>query len=188
MDKRGILFVIAGPSGVGKGTLVKMLLEKHPEIKLSISATTRKPRKGEIDGVHYFFISKEKFLEKIGKEEFIEWAEFSGNYYGTYFKTVEDSLNSGRDIILEIEVQGAKQIKEKLSQSKLIFILPPSKEELKNRLIGRNSETEEAIKNRLAQVEREYKEAEKFDFKVVNDNLETALVALEELIFSIKGV
>jgi guanylate kinase len=184
MNKKGTLFVIAGPSGVGKGTLVKILLEKHPEIKLSISATTREPRAGEIDGVHYSFISKENFLSQIQTGEFIEWAEFSGNYYGTYFQTVQNALNKGQDIILEIEVQGAQQIKEKLPQSKLIFILPPSLDELKNRLFKRNSESQEAINNRLAQVEREYAESEKFDFKVVNDNLEKALTDLEEVIFS----
>ena len=114
MNKKGILFVISGPSGVGKGTLVKLLLEKHPEVKLSISATTRKPRAGEIEGIHYFFISKEEFLSKIENGDFIEWAEFSGNYYGTYLSTVQDAMNAGYNIILEIEVQGAKQIKEKL--------------------------------------------------------------------------
>lgn len=180
----GKIYVISGPSGVGKGTLLKLLLNKHPEIGLSISATTRNPRQGEVDGKNYFFLSKEKFEEAIKNDEFLEWAKFADNYYGTYKKTVRDILDSGKNIALEIEVQGAMQVKEKLPEAVLIFICPPSLDELKERLVNRNTESEEAIKKRLSIVESEYRMKENFDHEIINDKLEKALEELEKIIFS----
>ena len=182
MGPKGNLYIISGPSGVGKGTLVKMFLKAHPEIKLSISATTRKPREGEKEGEHYYFIDKELFLKQIEEGKFVEWTEFSGNYYGTYYKTIKDSLELGNSLILEIEVNGAMQVKEKLKDAVLIFILPPSFEELQKRLILRGTETEDAIKTRLEQVQRELKQSEGYDKKLINNDLDIALKELEDYI------
>ncbi len=180
--KKGKLFVISGSSGVGKGTLLKSLLVQHPDLKLSISATTRNPRPGEIDGVNYFFTNKQDFQKAVENGEFLEWAEFNGNFYGTKQLWVEKTLNKGENLILEIETKGALQIKKKLPDSVLIFILPPSLEELEHRLRGRNTEDEEAIKNRLAEAYREIECSKYYDYKVVNDDLEKALKELEALI------
>lgn len=182
MIKKGNVFVISGPSGVGKGTLLNKLLQIKPEIKVSVSATTRAPRNGEVNGVNYFFTTKENFKNQIDNGEFIEWAEFAGNYYGTYFKTVQDAVNKGIDIALEIEVQGAMQIRKKIPEAVLIFILPPSFEELKNRLMLRNTETTESMEKRLSIVKKEIETAEQFDYKVVNNDLEVALNDLSDLI------
>jgi len=180
--KKGTLFVISGPSGVGKGTLVSMLREKHPEIKLSVSATTRNPRPGEINGTHYFFLTKEDFKNRIELGEFLEWAEFSGNLYGTNKNFVEKMLKDGQNIILEIEVQGALQVKNKLKDVILIFIEPPSFEELKERLIKRCTETEEEIQKRLAIVKKELEQKHEFNYVMINDNLDTALQNLKTII------
>jgi guanylate kinase len=177
----GRLFIIAGCSGVGKGTLLKLFLEKNPNIKLSISATTRKPRTGEVDGENYFFISKEEFLESVNNNEFLEWAEFSGNRYGTKKSFVEKTLNKGIDLILEIEVKGAKQVKEKMPEAVSIFIMPPSVEELEERLRGRNTEDEEAIQKRLNEAKREIEAGKNFDYQIINDDLEVALNNLQEI-------
>jgi guanylate kinase len=181
-SKKGKIFVISGPSGVGKGTLLKMLLAKHPEISLSVSATTRNPRQGEVNEVNYFFISKEKFQESIEKGDFLEWAKFADNYYGTYKSTVEKALLEGKNIALEIEVQGAMQIKEKMPEAKLIFVSPPSIEELKSRLIGRNTESEEVIQKRLSIVESEFEKRKYFDYEIINDDLNRAYEELEKII------
>jgi guanylate kinase len=180
--KKGKIFVISGPSGVGKGTLLKMFLQKHPEFSLSISATTRSPRQGEVNGINYFFISKEKFQESIKKSEFLEWAKFADNYYGTFKSTVEKALSEGKNIALEIDVQGAMQIKEKMPDAVLIFISPPSIEELKDRLLGRNTETEEAIEKRLSIVKSEFEKRKYFDYEIINDNLDRAFQELEKII------
>ena len=180
--KKGTLFVISGPSGVGKGTLVSMLRQNHPEIKLSVSATTRNPRPGEINGVHYFFLTKEDFKNRIKSGEFLEWAEFSGNFYGTNKNFVEKMLKDGQNIILEIEVQGALQVKNKLQEAILIFIEPPSFEELKSRLLKRSTESEEEIQKRLAVVKTELHQKKEFNYVMVNDNLDTALQNLETII------
>ena len=148
-QKKGKLFVISGSSGVGKGTLLKKLIEKNPKLEVSISATTRQPRPGEIDGVNYFFTDKDEFLKEVENGDFLEWAEFNGNYYGTKQAWVERNLNKGRNLILEIETKGALQIKNKMPDSVLIFIMPPSIEELEHRLRGRNTEDEETIQGRL---------------------------------------
>ena len=164
---KGRLFIIAGCSGVGKGTLLNLFLEHNPNVKLSISATTRLPREGETDGINYFFITKEEFKHLIENNEFLEWAEFSGNLYGTKKSFVEKTLNKGTDLILEIEVQGAKQVKEKMPDAISIFIMPPSIEELEQRLRGRKTETEEAIQKRLHEVKREIEAGKHFDYKIV---------------------
>ena len=177
----GRLFIIAGCSGVGKGTILKKFLEKNPEIKLSVSATTRKPRTGEQNGVNYFFITKEEFKQEIENNDFLEWAEFSGNFYGTKKSFVENTLKTGTDVILEIEVQGAKQIKEKMPNAISVFIMPPSFEELEVRLRGRHTEDEETIQRRLHEAYREIEEGKSFDYRVVNDDLEDALNRLDEI-------
>lgn len=179
-DKK--LFVISGSSGVGKGTVLKGFLDKNPNFMLSISCTTRAPRKGEADGVNYFFISKEEFQNCIDNDKFLEWAEFAGNRYGTKRKYIRQCLDEGKDIILEIETQGALQVKKQMPEAVLIFICPPSLETLENRLRGRHTEDEATIQQRLNEVKTEIKRAENFDYKVVNDDLEKAIEDLEKII------
>ena len=183
--KKGKLFVISGSSGVGKGTLLKQLVQRNPELEVSISATTRSPRLGEVDGVNYFFTSKEDFLKEVENGDFLEWAEFNGNYYGTKQAWVERNLNKGRNLILEIETKGALQIKEKMPDAVLIFILPPSLEELEHRLRGRNTEDEETIQGRLHEVKREIECSKNYDYRIINDDLEKALSELEKLVKSV---
>lgn len=180
--KSGKLFVISGSSGVGKGTLLKVLLDNNADLNLSISATTRHPRKGEADGINYFFTTEEEFIKSIQNHEFLEWAEFNGNFYGTKQAWVEKTLAKGKDLILEIETKGALQIKEKLPNTVLIFILPPSLEELEKRLRGRNTEDEETIKNRLKEAFREIECSKDYDFRIVNDDIEKATTELQEII------
>lgn len=177
MSERGRLFVISGPSGVGKGTLVSRLAQE-PGIWVSVSATTRKPRPGEEDGREYFFMSREAFLAKAAANGFIEWAEYSGNCYGTPKDTVQEHLDAGQDVILEIEVQGALQIKEKLPEARLVFVLPPSLEVLEERLRGRGTETEEVIQRRLATARLELDEKMKYDYTLVNDDVDRAFTEL----------
>jgi guanylate kinase len=175
----GQLIVITGPSGVGKGTLVRQLLERHPNLHLSVSATTRPPRAGEIDGKDYFFVSQTTFAQMIQDDELLEWAEFAGNCYGTPRLAVEESLAQGISVLLEIEIEGAKQIKQTFPKAFRIFILPPSFDELEHRLRQRGTESEASILRRLAKAKAEIALGEEFDRKIVNDNLETALAALE---------
>ncbi len=176
------LFVISGSSGVGKGTVLKGFLEKNPDFMLSISCTTRAPRKGEIDGVNYFFISKDEFQNCIDNDKFLEWAEFAGNRYGTKKKYIQQCLAEGKDIILEIDTQGALQVKKKMPEAVLIFICPPSIEALETRLRGRHTEDEATIQKRLQEVKTELERAENFDYKVVNDDLDKAIGDLEKII------
>lgn len=182
MNKQGKLFVISGPSGVGKGTLVDEILKRNENIKLSVSVTTRNPRPHEVNGVNYHFFSKEKFEKLIENNELIEWAQFAENYYGTYEKVVNEVLANGNDLIVEIEVQGALQIKAKRPDAILIFILPPSLEELKNRLERRRTETPEIIAKRLSIVDSEYAKKDSFTYQMVNDRLESSVLELENLI------
>ena len=183
-EQLGKLIVIAGPSGVGKGTLVNMLLSRHDRLKLSISATTRQPRPGEKDGVNYFFLSKKDFETSILGDELLEWAEYAGNYYGTPKAQVVEQINLGNYIILEIEVEGARSIASMFPDVQLIFILPPSIEELEQRIRSRGTNSEESIANRLEIAKQEIAASSEFDCQIVNDELETAIAKLEAAIFS----
>ncbi len=180
MNKK--LYVISGSSGVGKGTVLKGFLERNPEFMLSISCTTRKPRPGEVDGVNYFFLSKDEFKNCIDNDKFLEWAQFADNFYGTKKKYINKCLEEGKDIILEIDTQGALQVKSRMPEAVLIFICPPSYEALENRLRGRHTEDEQTIQKRLNEAKIELERAENFDYKIVNDDLETAIKALENVI------
>ena len=175
------LFVISGSSGVGKGTVIKEFLNKHPEFRLSISCTTRGKREGEEHGVNYFFLTPEEFKECISKDEFLEWAEFSGNHYGTRKAFVEGCLKNGENLILEIDTKGALNVKKIMPEAELIFIAPPSIEELEARLRGRHTESEEAIQKRLASIKLEIENSKHFDYKVVNDTVENAVRELEKI-------
>ncbi len=180
----GRLIVLTGPSGVGKGTLLQRLLQKHPEIYLSISVTTRSPRKDEINAEDYYFISRNDFERMIAKSELLEWAEFAGNYYGTPSEPVQKQISQGKDVLLEIELQGARQIRQTFPKALRIFILPPSLEELEQRLRSRGQDSEEAIARRLRRAGEEVAAAGEFDFQIINDDLEVACQKLEALLFS----
>ena len=175
------LFVISGSSGVGKGTVIKGFLAKHDDFRLSISCTTRTKREGEEHGVNYFFLSSEEFDNCINNAEFLEWAEFSGNRYGTKKEYVEKCLNRGENLILEIDTKGALNVKKLMPEATLIFIAPPSFEELEARLRGRHTETEEAIQKRLASIKLEIENSQYFDYKVINDTVENAILQLEKI-------
>lgn len=170
----GLLIVLSGPSGVGKGTVCSALRNRSSELVYSISATTRRPRDNEVDGVHYFFKDRAEFQKMIEQNALLEWAEYMGNYYGTPRKFVEETLLSGRDVILEIEVQGALQVKEKFPEGVFIFLTPPSMKELRQRISGRGTETDESIAGRLTVAEREMALVHEYDYAVVNDRVELA--------------
>ena len=175
MEKKGVLFVVSGPSGVGKGTLKERLLaEFEGKVKDSISATTRPPRDYETDGIQYFFISRQDFLERIANNDFLEHAEFSGNMYGTPKPYVFSLLSKGINVIAEIEVQGALQVFEQVPDCVSVFIMPPSVEELERRLRGRGTESEEKILERLATAKRELPFAKQYTYQVVNNDLDAA--------------
>ena len=178
------LIIITGPSGVGKGTVVKELLDRNKDIWLSISATTRNPRIGEKDGENYYFISDEKFKDMIDKKEFLEWAQFAGNYYGTPLSTVNEKIEKGFIVLLEIEVEGAKQIKEKFPESLSIFLLPPSKEELEKRIRNRGTEKEEAIDRRLSRANYEIASSDQFDFVLTNHDVDETVKEVFKIIKS----
>lgn len=175
----GKLFVISGSSGVGKGTVIKEFLKKNSEFKLSVSCTTRTPREGEIHGQNYFFLSKEEFLTCIEKGEFLEWAEFSGNMYGTQRPYIDEKLAEGKSLILEIDTKGALNVKKIMPEAVLIFILPPSFDELERRLRGRHTETEDAIQKRLNSTKLELENSKFFDYQIVNDSVDNAVKKLE---------
>jgi guanylate kinase len=176
---KGKLIVLTGPSGVGKGTLMRTLLARHPELYYSVSATTRAPRPGEVDGKHYHFIERSKFEQLVTHGEFLEWAEFAGNYYGTPKQAVLNQINSGKCVVLEIELSGARQIRTSFPDAKSIFILPPSLTELENRIRGRGQDPEDAITRRLHRAHEEILAADEFDIQIVNDDFETALQSIE---------
>ncbi len=178
------LIVITGPSGVGKGTLVKRLLERHQEIWLSVSATTREPREGEIDGEHYFFIGREKFQALVKRDGFVEWAEFAGNFYGTPTKQIKQKLLNGSTVLLEIELEGARQVRKTFSDAFQIFIAPPSIEELEKRIRGRATDSEDSIQKRLLRAKEELKAINEFDAVIVNNDLDIALEQIERIIIS----
>ena len=178
------LIIITGPSGVGKGTVVKELLDRNKDIWLSISATTRNPRVGEKDGLNYYFISEERFKDMIDKKEFLEWAQFAGNYYGTPLSSVNEKIEKGFIVLLEIEVEGAKQIKEKFPESLSIFLLPPSKEELEKRIRNRGTEKEEAIDRRLSRANYEIASSDQFDFVLTNHYVDETVKEVFKIIKS----
>ena len=182
-SREGLLLVVSGPAGVGKGTLDKALLERHQDMKLSVSATTRAPRPGEIDGVHYFFKTEEEFKAMIERNEFLEYRHvFQTNYYGTPRSFVEEQLSRGIDVILEIDVQGAMKVKKAFPNAVMIFIAPPSMAELKSRLIGRNTETLEQIEKRFATAEKEIAMLPEYEYVVTNDVVEMAVNRMESII------
>lgn len=184
MNKEGILIVISGFSGAGKGTLVKRLMDEYENYALSISMTTRKPRDGEIDGKSYFFVSKEDFEQKIKGDGFLEYASYCENYYGTPKAYVEQQLKCGKDVILEIEVQGALQIKEKYPNALLLFVTPPGADILYNRLVSRQTETQDVIMKRMQTAAKEAAFMERYDYIVVNDDLDTCVKDTHEMIRS----
>lgn len=182
MKQKGILIVISGFSGAGKGTLVKELLRRHDEYALSVSMTTRLPRAGETEGVEYFFTDRTRFEETIAADGLVEYAEYCGNYYGTPRTYVEEQLGAGKNVILEIEIQGALKIKEKFPESLLIFVTPPDAGELKRRLESRGTESAEAIARRLARAAEESEGVEAYDYIVINDILEESAEEIHRLV------
>ena len=184
MKKQGTLVVVSGFAGTGKGTVMKELLGRYDSYALSISATTRNPRPGEVDGREYFFKTKEEFEQMIERDEFVEHACYVGNYYGTPKKYVQEQLAAGKDVILEIEIQGALNIKSQFPDALLLFIAPPSPDVLKERLVGRGTETEEVIEQRLARAVEESKGIENYDYLVVNDDLDECVENVHQMIQS----
>ena len=173
--------VLTGPSGVGKGTILKSLLKRHPELFLSVSATTRLPREGEVDGVDYYFYTRSQFEAKIQAGELLEWAEFAGNYYGTPIAPIRDQLALDRSVILEIELAGARQVAQIFPDALRIFILPPDLTTLETRIRERGTDASEAIVRRLARAHEEIAAKDEFDYQIVNDDLQTALEELEKI-------
>ncbi len=182
MANKGKLIIISGPSGAGKGTVLAEVFKLKPNLKYSVSATTRSPRPGEIDGVHYFFITKEAFEQKISKGEMLEHATYCNNYYGTPADFVEEQRLLGYDIVLEIEPCGARQVKAKCPDALSVFILPPNIEELKKRLVGRGTEVSEVVAARIEQAKQEIAGADQYDFRVINDDVVRAAQEINEIL------
>ena len=183
----GHLFIIAAPSGTGKTTLCNMILEKIENTVSSISYTTRLPRMGEKDRVHYYFISHKEFEELKQKNFFAEWAEVYGEFYGTSKKFIQEELKNGNDVILDIDTQGAQQLKQVFqSQAVSIFLLPPSEKELRKRLEGRGTESKDCIEKRFSWAQHEIEEAQHFDYKIINDDLEEAFQKIKKIIYGIR--
>lgn len=182
MNKKGQLIVVSGPSGVGKGTVLKEYLNSRDGIAYSVSATTRQPRPGEENGIHYYFFSREEFERTAAEGGMLEYASYNGNYYGTPKAPVEQQRNQGNDVVLEIEVQGALQVKKSCPDALLIFVAPPSFEELKNRLTGRQTEDAKTVENRLNIARQELMCAGEYDYIIVNDTVEQAVRRLEQII------
>jgi len=175
MFQKGLLVVLSAPSGTGKSTVSRLLVQRNDRLRLSVSATTRAPRKNEVEGKDYFYKTTDEFKNMIENDEFVEWVEYCGNYYGTPKKYIEDSVENGYDVLLEIEVEGAAKIKEKYPDCVLIFMLPPSFDELKKRIEGRGTEKPEVIENRLKQAKREIEYIDMYDYVVINDSLDNAI-------------
>ena len=183
MKRRGLLLVVSGPSGAGKGTICKELLSRRSdEITVSVSATTRDPRAGEVEGVNYFFLEKSKFKTMIGEDEFLEHAQVYDNFYGTPKKFVMDELVAGKNVLLEIDIQGAMQVREKYPEGIFLFVLPPSMKELKNRIIGRGSETAESLEKRFSSAFQEIDFIKKYDYYIINDKVNRATDTMEAII------
>ena len=187
LDRKGLLLVVSGPSGAGKGTICKALLNKNDDIKLSVSATTRKPRNGEVHGVNYFFIEKEEFTKMIENGEFLEYAQIYDNFYGTPISAIIECLEKGQDVILEIEMQGARQIKEVYPEGVFIFVLPPSLEELKSRIVGRGTETVEEIEKRFSCAFEEINQIVNYDYFIINEDIEKSVNDVEAIISAEKN-
>lgn len=182
MKERGILIVVSGFSGSGKGTLMKELLKQYDNYALSVSATTRTPRPGEVDGREYFFHEIEEFEKMIAKDELIEYAKYVENYYGTPRAYVEEQLEAGKDVILEIEIQGALKVKEKFPETLLLFVTPPSAAELRRRLEGRGTETQDVIESRLSRAAQEVEGMDAYDYLIINDDLQECVQQMHEII------
>ena len=187
MKNKGDIFVISAPSGTGKTTLVRLLLSRFPTLSFSISYTTRLPRPGEVDGQHYFFVSEKEFKRSIARGEMLEWAKVYGHYYGTPLHFVKEKIATGKDVILDIDIQGAQEVKKKIPEAILIFIIPPSWEELQRRITNRSTDSLEVIKKRLKAARKEIKVARVFDYIVINDILENALQELTSIIQATKA-
>ena len=187
LNRKGLLLVVSGPSGAGKGTICKALLNKNDQIKLSVSATTRKPRNGEVHRVNYFFIEKEEFTKMIENGEFLEYAQIYDNFYGTPKAAIIECLEKGQDVILEIEMQGARQIKEVYPEGVFIFVLPPSLEELKSRIVGRGTETQEEIEKRFSCAFEEINQIVNYDYFIVNEDIEKSVSDVEAIICAEKN-
>ncbi len=187
MNKQGSLTVISGFSGAGKGSIMRELLKSHPEYALSVSVTTRKPRPGEVDGKDYFFLSQEEFDRLVEEDGLLEHAGYVDHCYGTPRAYVEKAMAEGKDVLLEIEVQGARQVKEKRSDAILLFVTPPSAGELERRLVGRGTETPEVIKERMQRAAKEAQEMSWYDYLIVNDNLEEAVELVHRTIQEAKN-
>jgi guanylate kinase len=180
--EKGLLIVLSGPSGVGKGTVCGALREQDTDIKYSVSATTRSPREGEVDGINYFFKSKEEFERMIREGEMLEHAQYVNNYYGTPRTYVEEMINKGHDVILEIEVQGAIQVKESFPEGVFIFLMPPSLHELRNRIVGRGTETGDLIDSRMTVAKEEIDLMDNYDYVVENDKVELAVERIKSIV------
>lgn len=186
-DQTGHVFVVAAPSGTGKTTLCRRILEEDPGLELSVSHTTRTPREGEVDGTHYHFVDAKAFRTLVDENKFLEHADYGGNTYGTSWAAIEAPLASGRDVVLEIEVQGAEQVRNRMPEACLVFLLPPSLAILEDRLRGRNTDSEDVIQRRMALVDRELEAAKHFDFAVINDALEVAVAEVLDLVGAVRS-
>lgn len=186
MFNKGLLIVVSGPSGAGKGTICSAYLQRNPQAVLSVSVTTRKPRAGEKEGVDYFFRDKETFLKMVENGEFLEYAEVYGNYYGTPKRFVEEKLADGRDVILEIDIQGALQVKERFPEAVFVFVIPPSMEELKRRIVKRGTEDAETIYRRFQSAYEELNYISRYNYVIINDTVDSAVAKLEAIVLAEK--
>ena len=188
MMNKGKLIIVSGPSGTGKGTVLAEVFKKMPNLVYSVSATTRSPREGEKNGVQYFFITRNEFEEKIRRNEMLEYAEYCNNYYGTPADFVELQRSMGKDVILEIEAEGAMKVMKKCTDAVSLFILPPSMQELERRLSSRGTEDEQTVAARIAKAREEIEKASCYDYQIVNDDIQTAAMQIEKIIKEHKGV